>query len=53
MSGVLGHFTTPLSDGPQRIVCLTEETVETLYLLREDAPIAEKVYATPFHCGTP
>ena len=24
---------------PQRIVCLTEETVETLYLLREDARI--------------
>ena len=23
---------------PQRIVCLTEETVETLYLLGEDAP---------------
>ena len=26
-------------DGPRRIVCLTEETVETLYLLGEDARI--------------
>jgi iron complex transport system substrate-binding protein len=26
-------------DGPQRIICLTEETVETLYLLGEDARI--------------
>jgi len=28
-----------LISGPQRIVCLTEETVETLYLLGEDARI--------------
>ena len=28
-----------LVSGPQRIVCLTEETVETLYLLGEDARI--------------
>src|ERR1700743_3313839 len=27
---------TPLSGFPQRIVCLTEETTETLYLLEED-----------------
>jgi iron complex transport system substrate-binding protein len=26
--------------GPQRIVCLTEETTETLYLLKEDARVA-------------
>ncbi len=28
------------NNGPQRIVCLTEETTETLYLLGEDARIA-------------
>ena len=27
---------TALADFPQRIVCLTEETTETLYLLGED-----------------
>ena len=29
-----------LSDYPRRIVCLTDETTETLYLLGEDARIA-------------
>jgi iron complex transport system substrate-binding protein len=30
---------TPISEYPQRIVCLTEETTETLYLLGEDRRI--------------
>ena len=31
------------SSGPQRIVCLTEETTETLYLLGEDRRIVGRV----------
>ena len=38
------------SNGPQRIVCLTEETTETLYLLGEDARI---VGISGFTCRPP
>src|SRR6478752_5237646 len=38
--GLRWHIVSGVSHYPQRIVCLTEETTETLYLLGEEARIA-------------
>ena len=40
-------MTHPASGYPQRIVCLTEETTETLYLLEEDWRIVGLHAKTP------